>query len=60
MGKTNTKPKKNFSYDYDESKESKKNKVEYSKKKFKQIDNLLRSKNVNRLLDYSDDNFKEI
>lgn len=60
MGKTNTKFKKNFSYDYEEIKGSKKNKVEYSKKKSKQIDNLLRSKNINRLLDYSDDNFKEI
>lgn len=55
MGKTNLKYKKNPSYDSEEHYSNKKQKVIYSKKQAKQIDNLLRSKNVNRLLDYSEE-----
>lgn len=55
MGKTNFKHKKNFSYESEDDRNSKKKKPIYTKKQTKQIDNLLRSKNVNRLLDYSED-----
>jgi hypothetical protein len=57
MGKTTFKQKKNFSYDGEDDRNGKKKKTIYSKKQTKQIDNLLRSKNVNRLLDYSEEKF---
>lgn len=57
MGKTTFKQKKNFSYDGEDDRNGKKKKTIYSKKQSKQIDNLLRSKNVNRLLDYSEEKF---
>ena len=55
MSKTNFKQKKNFSFDQEETRTVKSKKPTLNRKHSKQIDNLLRSKNVNRLLDYSEE-----